>query len=373
MRIIVAGDFCPKDRVAEHIEQSNYRDVFKSIKELTEKVDYSILNLECPIVVRPSSPIEKCGPNLKCSDKVIGCLKYMGFDCVTLANNHFLDYGESGVIDTLEALRSNKIDYVGGGKCLKEASKILYIERNGQKVAVINCCEHEFSIATETSSGSNPLNAIQQYYAITEAKDKADFVVVIVHGGWEHFQYPSIRMQEIYRFFVDSADVVINHHQHCFSGYEVYKNKPIFYGLGNFCFDWNGKRDSIWNEGYVVELNLGEGITYKIHPYIQCDNEPNITFLLDDTKFKEKLQAINKVINDKESLRSVIDNYLEKEYKNYVFCFEPFYNKYTNKLFWRGKIPSFIERRRSALIDYIGNESHYEKVMTAIEKTRKSK
>lgn len=43
-------------------------------------------------------------------------------------------------------------------------------------------------------------------------------------------------MQEIYRFFVDiGADAVINHHQHCYSGYEVYKEKPIFYGLGNFC------------------------------------------------------------------------------------------------------------------------------------------
>jgi len=372
MKIIIAGDFCPKDRVAERIEHSDYNDLFCPVKELTEKVDYSIVNLECPIVIRSSSPIEKCGPNLKCSDKVVDALKIMGFNGVTLANNHFLDFGESGVIDTLNVLHTNNIDSVGGGKNLFEASKILYIERCGQKVAIINCCEHEFSIATDSSAGANPLNVIHQHYSIQEAKKNADYVIVIIHGGWEHFQYPSLRMQEAYRFFIDSgADAVINHHQHCFSGYEIYNNKPIFYGLGNFCFDWNGKRQSKWNEGYIVELELGNKVSFILYPYNQCDKEPKIEFLSDNTIFDEKIKEINDTIRDKEKLRQVIEDYLEKEFKNYVFCFEPFYNKYTNKLFWRGVMPSFIERRRTALIDYVGNESHYEKVMAAIERTRK--
>lgn len=52
-----------------------------------------------------------------------------------------------------------------------------------------------------------------------------------MHGGHEHYQLPSLRMQETYRFFIDAgADVVVNHHQHCFSGYEIYNNKYIFMG-----------------------------------------------------------------------------------------------------------------------------------------------
>ena len=54
-----------------------------------------------------------------------------------------------------------------------EASKILYKEIAGMTLAIINCCEHEFSIATEKTAGSNPLNPIKQYYAIKEAKEKA--------------------------------------------------------------------------------------------------------------------------------------------------------------------------------------------------------
>lgn len=80
------------------------------------------------------------------------------------------------------------IDTVGAGKNLKEASKVFYKQIGDQLLAVINCCEHEFSIATEHEAGANPLNLIQQYYQIKEAREKADNVLVIVHGGHEHFQ-----------------------------------------------------------------------------------------------------------------------------------------------------------------------------------------
>ena len=84
----------------------------------------------------------------------------------------------------------------------------------------------------------NPLLPIQQFYKIQEAKENADYVLVIVHGGIEHYQLPTSRMIETYRFFIDAgADAVVNHHQHCYSGYERYKSKPIIYGLGNLLFD----------------------------------------------------------------------------------------------------------------------------------------
>ena len=67
------------------------------------------------------------------------------------------------------------------------------------------------------------------------------------------------RMKELYHYFVDAgADVVINHHQHCYSGYEEYKGSPIFYGLGNFLFDNSDFRPQPWNEGYLVELDFSK-------------------------------------------------------------------------------------------------------------------
>ena len=221
MKIIVAGDFCPNGRVAPILEKNEFESVLGEVKTLiSSEFDYSVVNFESPVVEHPAEPIKKCGPSLKSSEKAVKALKWVGFNCLTLANNHFYDYGEVGVDDSISAIEKMGLDHVGAGKNLLEASMPLYKEIGGKILAIVNCCEHEFSIATDRTGGSNPLNPIRQYYAIREAKEKADFVLVIVHGGFEHYQLPSVRMQETYRFFITIvADAVVNHHQHCFIVY----------------------------------------------------------------------------------------------------------------------------------------------------------
>ena len=242
INILVAGDYRPVLRVQQLINECKYNHIFSEVKQYTDKVDYSLVNLESPVVINRAEPIKKIGPNLKCSKDAIDAIKYAGFNCVTLANNHFYDYGEVGVKDTITTCKEQGIDYIGGGENIEEAEKILYKEIKGKKIAFINICEKEFSIATKKSAGSAPLSPIHNFYQIQEARKQSDYVIVIVHGGVEHYQLPSPQMKETYHFFVDAgADIIINHHQHCFSGYEIYNGKPIFYGLGNFCYDWDGQ------------------------------------------------------------------------------------------------------------------------------------
>ena len=272
MKILIAGDYCPRYRVEPILDSGNYSTVFGEVKPIVSKADYSIVNFECPVISKRETPIPKCGPNLKCNENAVKALAYAGFKCVTLANNHFLDQGENGVNDTLRVLTENGIESVGGGKNLKQASQILYKKIDNKILAVINCCENEFSIATDNTAGSNPLNPIQQYYAIKEARNKSDYVLVIVHGGHEHIQLPSLRMVETYRFFIEAgADAVVNHHQHCYGGYEVYKGKLIFYGLSNLCFDSVPvSYDDLWNYGYMVSIDFNDNITFEMFPYLQC-------------------------------------------------------------------------------------------------------
>ena len=112
-------------------------------------------------------------------------------------------------------------------------------------------------LPTEKNPVVIPLIRSAVFYAIEEAKKKADFVVVIAHGGHEHYNLPSPRMKKWYRFFVDAgAHAVVGHHTHIISGYEVYKDAPIFYSLGNFCFDWEGLRNMEWNNGMLVEVKI---------------------------------------------------------------------------------------------------------------------
>ncbi len=150
-------------------------------------------------------------------------VKDAGFDMLTLANNHFRDQGQTGVCNTLICADSVGLNYVGGGKSLEEARKINYQSIKDIIFAFINVCEQEYSIAEDEYGGSNPYDLINIHKDIVEAKQRADYVILIIHGGIEHYPLPSPRMKREYRYFVEQgADVVINHHQHCCSGYEVY-------------------------------------------------------------------------------------------------------------------------------------------------------
>ena len=373
MKILIAGDFCPHGRVEKLIAQGDYSSVLGEVRPYVSFVDFSIVNLEAPVVSREIAPIEKQGPNLRCSSKAVEALTWAGFNVVTLANNHFLDYGQEGVRDTLQACEQNGIATVGGGMNLSEAQKIFYKEVNGEVLAVINCCEHEFSIATAKTAGSNPLNSVRQYYQIKEAREKADYVLVIVHGGHEYYQLPSPRMVETYRFFIDAGvDVVVNHHQHCYSGYELYNGKPIFYGLGNFSFDWEGLRSGVWNEGFILQMELKEkNVAFNTIPYIQGDEKAGIKLMTEEKSktFQEKIDNLNKIIADDDLLNKSFFDFAETKKKGMLSNFYPFSNRYIKALCHRNLLPSFWSKKKTlAIKNMVECEAHRDVLLAALLK-----
>lgn len=368
MKILVAGDYCPQDRVLPLLKDCNYDALLGDIRKITSCADISIVNLECPVVEGSERPIAKCGPNLSCGINGIDALRWAGFDCVTLANNHFFDYGEDGVESTLQTCKDKGLLSVGGGRNLSEASQVCYIKSGNATLALINCCEHEFSIATEQTGGSNPLNPISQYYAIEEAKVKADYVLVIVHGGKEHYQLPSPRMCQTYRFFVDAgADAVVNHHQHCFSGYEIYKDRPIIYGLGNFCFDNPHFRGDKWNFGYFVQFDTDNLSCPQLIPYRQCDEEPSVR-LINYVAFEKEIIALNNIIGNHEELNLKYQSFLKSKRRHYRTFLAPYSNHYIRALFNKGFLPSFLsDKRKLALYDFIVCESHVDFILDVLK------
>ena len=361
MKIVIAGDYCPKDRVAELIDSNRYENIFSDVTEIIAQADFRILNFECPIVNGECRPIEKNGPCLKTTKNSLKPIVDAGFNVVTLANNHFYDFGDKGITDTIDELDKLNIAHVGGGKNLNISSEILFIQKVGKKVEIINCCEHEFSIATENTAGCNPLNPINQWYAIQKARNTADYVIVIVHGGHEMCQLPSLRMKETYHFFIDSgADVVINHHQHCYSGFEKYKGKPIFYGLGNFCFDWDGKRNSIWNYGFLVLLSFDEKkISFETIPYSQCDEKPVVRLLEDRKEFDKDILSLNIIIQDTELLKQQHEKWMDQREGNYSISLEPYSNRFFRFACRKGFLPHFFNKKRAIeLLNYVSCESH---------------
>ena len=366
MKILIAGDFVPRRRTAAQIEKGDYS-CLDEVKPIIKAVDYAIVNFESPVVMREAKPIEKTGPSLHCSEKAMGCVAQAGFKCVTLANNHFRDFGQVGVEDTLHACKKYHVDHVGGGKDLEEAEHILYREINGQTLAIINICENEWSIASEKHGGSAPLNLVKNYYAIHEAKTKADFVLVIVHGGTELYNLPTPRMKETYRFFIDNgADAVVNHHQHCYSGYEVYQGKPIFYGLGNFCFDKPvARQDKLWEEGYMVELHLTEETSFRLFPYRQCTEDlPTVELRTDMSAFNDSLQHLNSIIANDNALEEQFEMLASRGRATALQILSPYSSTMMQWLYSKRIFPSFVTNKRMKhLLAHIQCEAHRDILM----------
>ena len=126
--ILICGDFCPQDRVNIVLNNSLGGQLLEDWLILLSKMDYSIVNLECPVVKdNVIKSIEKVGPCLHTTELSIKLLCEVGFNMVTLANNHFFDCGQKGVKNTLELLEKYGLDYVGGGENRKQAEGILYL------------------------------------------------------------------------------------------------------------------------------------------------------------------------------------------------------------------------------------------------------
>lgn len=358
MKVLIAGDFVPRFRIKEMVETSDFS-FFDEVVNYTAQSDYSIVNFESPIVEGEGVPIEKTGPNLKCHLNAMKAIRHAGFNCVTLANNHFYDFGDKGVSDTLKVCSENGIDHVGGGMNLAEAEMVLYKQIGNETLAVVNFCENEWSIATEISGGSAPLNLVHNIRNIQEARKKAKYVLVIIHGGTEHYQLPSPRMKETYRFFIEQgADVIINHHQHCFSGYELHHAKPIFYGIGNFCFDNNNPNDKLWNEGFVVEIDFSNNnIGFRLLPYIQCSVIPQVHFLENTIEFEKTMLHLNNIICNDTSLSEAFQQMVKT--KSFLQFLEPYNNKYLNYLKSKGLLPSFLSRKKkNSILEVFRCESH---------------
>lgn len=366
MKILIAGDYGCRNRVETAILNNDVESLTKEVRPIIASCDYSIVNFEMPIVEDATAkPISKCGPNLKTSPVALDFVINAGFNCVSLANNHVRDYGDAGILDTTRNLDKHGIDYVGVGNNETEARRILCKKIKGDKIAIINCCENEFSLATKDLPGTNHMDPIALFYDIKNARLNADYVVVIIHGGHEHFQYPSLRMQNTYRFLIDSgADVVINHHQHCFSGFEIYKEKPIFYGLGNFCFDRPDKRAGIWNEGYMVVIDLSpNNVKFELVPYIQNNDKVGIHLIDDKTDFERKIKKINCVIANREELERINVEYYTESMNTISNIFNPVQNKYLRYLQRKHLYPSYKSSKWIAILrNYILCESHRDKV-----------
>jgi len=255
VRIIVGGDLAPTCTNIDLFSSGDVKALLgEELLSLWGDNSIRIFNLEVPLS-DSENPIAKSGPNLIAPVSTINGIKALKPTLIALANNHILDQGKNGLESTINALTKNKIPFIGAGDNLSYASKPYILEQDGITIGVYVCAEHEFSIATETTPGANPFDPLESFDSIAALKNKCDYVIVLYHGGKEHYRYPSPYLQKVCKKMTrKGADLVVCQHTHCIGCYEEHNQSTIVYGHGNFIFDRS--ENKCWQTGLLLQINI---------------------------------------------------------------------------------------------------------------------
>lgn len=261
MKLLIGADLVPTDTNTELFASANAKElVGEELLDILNSADYRVFNLEVPLTDF-TIPIEKNGPALIAPTETIAGYKALGVDCVTIANNHIMDQGGEGLSSTLHILDQKGIAHLGGGSSLQEAAKPHIVELDGKKIGFYACAEHEFSIAGEKTPGANPFDPLESPDHVAELKAQCDFVVVLYHGGKEHYRYPSPDLRKTCRKLVQKgADLVLCQHSHCIGCEEKYGKGTIVYGQGNFLFDHS--KSEFWKTSLLVQVDGEFEVSY---------------------------------------------------------------------------------------------------------------
>lgn len=306
--------------------------ISKRISSIFENSDMVFVNYEGPIHTNNSVKSIKTGPNLCQNEKTLKFLKENGVNGLVLSNNHFYDYGKDGVNNTINQVLSNNLEFIG---CkVNKKNKISIVNKDNLKIGILAYAEEEWCGDSEDKYSISLIDDIDISNDIKEAKAYCDGVVIILHGNNEYNNLPSPNLQKKCRFYIEQgASTILVHHAHVISGYEVWNNYPIFYGLGNFQFTLESKKLD-WYEGLIVTLNFEKiqdsvSVNFTLLPTVMDELTYNVK-LAEDEIYKQimnQIESLNLIIRSEKSLQKHYEQFVESQRGMYYEMFNPYFNK----------------------------------------------
>lgn len=234
-RIVIGGDLCPTPKNQALFESGDAEALFgDKILSLFRGADVSVCNLEGALT-DGKTPAQKCGPRIRSSKASAAGIRALGVTCVTLANNHFTDYGAQGCRDTCEALEEHGIAYFGAGGNENTVQPSYTVQKNGVTVTLYAVAETMFNRAGADTPGVNLYDEYRVCREIAELKSRCDRLIVLYHGGPEFFRYPSPELTKRFHRMADSgADLIVSQHSHAVGAREDRHGSVLIYGQGDF-------------------------------------------------------------------------------------------------------------------------------------------
>lgn len=238
------------------LESRGYEYSFAGLQPIIELADIAVVNLETPLVNQKISPLQN-KKLVHWSDPVRAAesLAKNRIQAVSLANNHAMDFGAPGLVDTLRALSDKGISGFGAGNDKRQAIRpwrhVVDIDGTEFSISVIGAFENMPAFAKmgfyadENSAGAFNLTrtGIAQSIRSTRQAHPDDLIIVFPHWGY-NYQWQTQRQRGFARVMIDAgADLIMGHGSHMLQGIERYKGKWIIYSLGNFAFNSSGRFD----------------------------------------------------------------------------------------------------------------------------------
>ncbi|MCI7132080.1 MAG: CapA family protein [Lachnospiraceae bacterium] len=240
--LLFAGDVLLSDYVLNNYNSNGIDGVLSPdlLNEL-QNADITVINNEFPFSTRGTQAPDKQF-TFRVDPKYVSVLTDMGVDIATIANNHVLDYGSDALQDTFDTLDEAGIDYMGAGTDLARASALITKKAGGKTFGFL-AASRVIPVVSWDVQNSSPgvfttYDPSRLIAAIEAARESCDYLTVFVHWGIEREEYPQDYQVSMAKQYIDAgADLVIGSHPHVLQGISYYKDKPVFYSLGNFIFN----------------------------------------------------------------------------------------------------------------------------------------
>jgi poly-gamma-glutamate synthesis protein (capsule biosynthesis protein) len=244
VKVLFAGDIMLDRTVATHARTVGDDVLFGGVHDLFANYDLLVGNLEGTITDFPSiSQASSSILRFTFDPKYATLLHKVGFDAVSLANNHSLDFGAEGYKQTVAYLDAAGVGRFGTALNNTDLSTVLAVR--GKNICLVGY--HQFF-------SPDPASVLAE---IARLRPSCDFLAVMPHWGEEYELLPTTKQTNLAHQFIDAgADAVIGSHPHVIEPLEIYNNKAIFYSLGNFIFDQGWKPEV--RRGLAVGVEMGD-------------------------------------------------------------------------------------------------------------------
>ena len=313
--IVLGGDVMT-NRLNSDFESPSLEYSISNIASVLKQADVAIVNLEtalCDITGKKQDRdyMSQGGHVFRAEPDDVDVLKNSGVDTVILANNHTMNYWIGCMRDTLNILDSKGIYHVGAGNTLDEARTVEIIEMEGIKIGLLAYTYTDPNVYPQSwyagskkydSSGNavyigtSPMSIENMVEDVKKANDEIDFLIVSMHAGTEYKLQPTSEQKKFAMAAIDAgADLVYGHHPHVIQPMTYYKDKPIFFSLGNLIFDQYAEKEM--RENLLVELEIQNDEVININYHFFYSAERHIPSSAPQDIIEDMINRLNTLVN----------------------------------------------------------------------------